>query len=249
VTQEFVDTDELRGARFQRADLTGALFRDVDLTSIKVTDALLIDADISGLITGLKINDVEVAPLISDELDRRHPERVLLRSTDPEGLQRAWDAVEAWWRPTLELARSLPESCRQQRVGEEWSLVETLRHLICVTDAWFGRAVLGESQPYHPLGLVPAFLGDGSQLGLTTSATPSFDEVVAVREERMAKVARYLATVTPDDLSNPRALNDDTGYPPAIEHTVLQCLHVVMDEEWNHHRYAERDLRIVSEGS
>jgi hypothetical protein len=247
VTKEFVDTDELRGARFERADLTGATFRDVDLTGIKVTDALLIDADISGLITGLKINEVEVAPLISDELDRRHPERVLLRSTDPEGLQRAWDAVEALWRPTLELARSLPESCRHQSVGEEWSLVETLRHLIFVTDAWFGRAVLGERQPYHPLGLGPTFLG--SQLGLTMSATPSFDEVVAVREQRMAKVARYLATVTPDDLSSPRLMNDDSGYPPATEHTTLKCLHVVMDEEWNHHQYAVRDLRIVSNRS
>jgi hypothetical protein len=147
VTERFVDTDVLRGARFERADLSGTTFRDVDLTGTKVTDAVLIDADISGLITGLKINDVEVAPLISDELDRRHPERVLLRSTDPEGLRLAWEAVEAWWRPTLELARSLPESCRQQRVGEEWSLVETLRHLIMVNDAWFGRAVLGERQP------------------------------------------------------------------------------------------------------
>jgi hypothetical protein len=37
--------------------------------------------------------------------------------------------------------------------------------------------------------------------------------------------------------------------PTSYEVPVLQCLHVVMDEEWNHHQYAERDLRIVSEGS
>ncbi len=32
---------------------------------------------------------------------------------------------------------------------------------------------------------------------------------------------------------------------PRKDHTVLQCLHVVLKEEWQHHRYAVRDLAVL----
>ena len=35
---------------------------------------------------------------------------------------------------------------------------------------------------------------------------------------------------------------------PRKDHTVLQCLHVVLKEEWQHHRYAVRDLRCSRSG-
>ncbi|MBA3288732.1 MAG: pentapeptide repeat-containing protein, partial [Acidimicrobiia bacterium] len=127
MVREVRRTDEFRGARFVGADLTGATFRDVDLTGATFTDALLIGADISGVISGLRINGVDVAPLVEAELDRLHPERLALRGTDPAGLREGWATVEAFWAPTVELARGLPESARQQRVDDEWSFVETLR--------------------------------------------------------------------------------------------------------------------------
>jgi uncharacterized protein YjbI with pentapeptide repeats len=73
MTAEFADTDELRGARFVRADLSGATFRDVDLSDV-VTDAVLANVSLSGLIVGLTVNEVDVGALITAELDRRHPE-------------------------------------------------------------------------------------------------------------------------------------------------------------------------------
>jgi hypothetical protein len=79
--------------------------------------------------------------------------------------------------------------------------------------------------------LVPEFFGDGSRLGLTMSATPTFDEVVILRRQRVATVAQYLSSVTPEQLSAPRAANDETGYPGPSKHTAIDCLHVVMDEE------------------
>jgi hypothetical protein len=240
-----VSDEELRGARFTRVDMSGATFRDVDLRGAKIVDALLENVELSGLITGLRVNGVEVAPLVEAELDRRYPERLALRATTPDGLRDGWAAVEAMWQPTIDHARSLPESARQERVDDEWSLVETLRHLVFVTDAWFGRAVIGTAPPYHPLGLPPSFLGDVSALGIAVDARPSFEEVLAVRHERMASVAAYLAVVTADELQGPRRGNDGAGYPPPTEHTVLACLHVVMDEEWNHHQYAIRDLAVL----
>jgi len=246
VAEELTDTAALRGARFTRVDLSGVRMRDVDLTGARIVDALLVGAQLSGLIDGLTVNDVEVAPLVAAELDRRHPERRLLRAEDPIGVQQGWAAVEALWRPTLAVAADLPESVRQERVDEEWSLVETLRHLVFVTDAWFGRAVLGRDHPYHPMGLAPAFLRDRSDLGLDSTATPSFAEVLAVREARVDEARAYLHGVEAGELALPRRGDDDHGYPPPTAHTVLDCLHIVMDEEWHHHRYAARDLATLT---
>jgi DinB superfamily/Pentapeptide repeats (8 copies) len=246
VGKEVENTDEYRGARFTRVDLSGSTLRDVDLTGAKIVDAMLVNTDVSGLITGMRVNGVEVAPLVEAELDRRHPERVKLRATTPAGLRDGWATVEAMWEPTIEQARQLPETIRQQRVDDEWSLVETLRHLIFVIDGWFGRAVLGEDDPYHPFGLPPAFIDDSAALGLEVDARPSFDDVLDVRHARMARVSSFLASATADDLGRPSQRDDTAGYPPVTEHTVLACLHIVMDEEWNHHQYAIRDLASLT---
>jgi hypothetical protein len=70
--------------------------------------------------------------------------------------------------------------------------------------------------------------------------------VLAVREARVDEVRAYLDAVDGDELSRPRRGDDDRGYPPPSTHTVLECLHVVMDEEWCHQRYAARDLAILT---
>jgi hypothetical protein len=247
VAKEIADTDELRGARFTRVDLAGAVFRDVDLRGAKVVEAVLLDADVSGLITGLRVNGIEVAPLIAAELDRLHPERVSLRGDDPAALRAGWAVVESFWRPTLDLATGLPEARCHERVDDEWSLVETLRHLVFVTDAWFRRTVLGIERPYHPIGLAPTFLaGMAARLGLDPDADPSLDEVLAVREERAQEVRARLASVTAAELAAPRRRSDADGYPPASSHSVRDCLHVVMGEEWAHHQYATRDLAVLT---
>ena len=250
MTADFSEADELRGASFTRVDLSGATFRDVDLSGARIVDAVLVDFDVSGLIAGMKVNGVEIAPLVEAELDRRHPERLLLRATDAAGLREGWAVVESLWRPTVERAGSLPAAALHERVDGEWSLVETMRHLVFVTDAWFGWAVLGDAHPYHPLGLAPTFLeARQGELGLDAAATPSFDDVAEVRAARMARVRDYLSTVDADELAHPRRGNDERGYPPPTAHAVIECLHVVMDEEWNHHQYAVRDLATLAAAS
>ena len=48
----------------------------------------------------------------------------------------------------------------------------------------------------------------------------------------------YLQAVAADDLAEP-----SDGPPWAWKKfTVLDCLAVIMNEEWHHHRYAVRDL-------
>jgi len=55
---------------FDNADLSGAVFREVNLTGVRMLGVVLRGADIDGDITGLRVNGVEVAPLIEAELDR-----------------------------------------------------------------------------------------------------------------------------------------------------------------------------------
>ena len=138
---------------------------------------------------------VATCPSTEAELDRLHPERVAMRATTPDGLREGWAAVEAMWQPTIELAHRLPEPTLHQRVDGEWSLVETLRHLIFVTDGWFSRTVLGEADPYHPFGILPTFLtAEAANLGIDEGAAPSFSEVLDVRAARIARVRDDLAT-------------------------------------------------------
>jgi DinB superfamily/Pentapeptide repeats (8 copies) len=242
----YANTDEFRGAEFVDSDMSGAWFREVNLIGARIRGALLMDADIDGVIHGLKVNGVEVAPLVEAELDRRHPERIKLRATTPDGMREAWAVVESFWGETMARARGMSEADRQRSVDEEWSFVETLRHLIHVIDGWFGRAVLCRPQPYHPLGLAPSFVQDPRAYGLDLEATPTFDEVAAVRAERMTQVRDYLATVTQDELDRPRTPDPAPADTSPEERTATECLHVLFDEEWAHHQFAVRDLDIIA---
>jgi hypothetical protein len=71
----------------------------------------------------------------------------------PDGFRRARDVLESLWAGTVERARALPPELLHERVGGEWSFVETLRHLLFATDIWVGRAILRDRRPWHPLSL------------------------------------------------------------------------------------------------
>ena len=63
--------EDLAGSRFQEVDLAGTRFRNVDLTGAVIRGALLVNVDIDGLIQDVRINGVDVVPLVEAELDRR----------------------------------------------------------------------------------------------------------------------------------------------------------------------------------
>ncbi len=87
-------------------------------------------------------------------------------------------------------------------MNDEWSAVETLRHLVFVHDSWFRRCCLGRTDLFTPMGLGPEFVADEEQ-GLDRSATPTLDEVRAVRRDQAAELEAWLATVTADELQHP----------------------------------------------
>ena len=84
----------------------------------------------------------------------------------------------------------------------EWSFAQTLRHLVMATDVWLGKAILEREQPFHPLGQPNAeYATDGYDTSIFTTDVPSYDEVLAVRAERMGMVRDFIAGVTAEELA------------------------------------------------
>ncbi len=233
-------------ARFEDQDLTDAEFRECDLTRARLIGVVMQDAVIDGLVSNLVVNGVEVTAYVEAELDRRHPVRLLIRSADPVDLRQASRQLRADWAATLERLGGLPKGSEHQRVDGEWSAVETVRHLVFVHDSWFRRCCLGSTKPFTAIGLASDFVPDQEEQGLDRAASPSLDEVLAVREAQGAELERWLSTVTADELSAPAPVPAGRGWPPyARGKSVLECVHVVLNEEWEHHGFCVRDLDLL----
>ncbi|MBO0806766.1 MAG: DinB family protein [Actinobacteria bacterium] len=248
VTAHYDGTGEFRGASFTGADFTGANFRDCDLRKAKITDSWLVDVSLSGLVGNLVVNDVDVTAFVAGELDKRHPERVQLREMRTAGDYRAmWDRLERLWAETLARAGRLPGSALHERVDDEWSFVETLRHLVFATDRWGSYMILDKPVPYHPLGLPqPGFTSaDAAALGIDLDARPSLAEVLEARGTRTTLVRGILDGLTDDDLERECPRLPAPGYPEET-YTLGRCLRVIMREECEHRRYAVRDLTALA---
>lgn len=231
--------------RFDDQDLTDSEFRECDLTRARLIGVVMQDAVIDGLVTNLVVNGVEVSAYVEGELDRRYPVRLLIRSADPVELRRGFRTLRADWSATIARLQKMPEGSEHRRVDGEWSAVETLRHLVFVHDCWFARCCLGSSGPVTAFGLATEHVLE-REPGLDPTATPSLDEVLAVRDLQGVELDRWLSTVTADELSARAPVPEDAGWPPyARGKSVLECVHVVLDEEWAHHGFCVRDLAIL----
>jgi hypothetical protein len=237
---EVFEHRNLRGARFTACDLTGAVMRGVMVDDLEVDSPWLLEGG------RLVVNGVDVASYVDTELDRRFPGRSQRRADSPEGLRAAWRALQDTWSATLARAAALPSTTVDVSVDGEWSLAETLRHLVMATDTWLGRAVLDLEQPYHPHGLANAEAEeDGLDLSVFATTPPTYDEVLAARADRVRLVGDFLEEVTAEVLAEERP----SPWAPQYRETVLSCLHTILEEEWEHHRYAVRDLDAIEAGT
>jgi hypothetical protein len=127
----------------------------------------------------------------------------------------------------------MPEGTADISVDGEWSFAQTQRHLIHATDMWFGRAILGREE-LHPLGLADVSCKEDAQ---SAAGEPTYSEILEARAGHQTLVRDFLATVTPAELDAPRT-NPHGPHPE----TTRSCLHVILEEEWEHYRFATRDL-------
>jgi hypothetical protein len=245
---KFTRSDELRGAEFVDADLRGARFVETDLSGVVMRGVQVGGADIDApwLCEGesfMRVNGVDVIPFVEAELNRRFPGRAERRASDPDGLRAAWAALERTWSAMFVRVAAMPAGTVDISVGGEWSFAQTLRHLVLATDMWLGRAILELEQPFHPIGLTDSgTVGEaGLDMSIFVTATPSYPEVLEARADRVAMVRDFLASVTPAELAAARENPHNPKYPE----TTLSCIHVILEEEWEHYRYAVRDLDAI----
>jgi DinB superfamily/Pentapeptide repeats (8 copies) len=250
---EFREQD-LTGARFERVSLRNADFRSVDLSGAQIRGTAfhgcrmrgveLADVDIYGELKNVVINGVDVAPLVDAELNRRMPERAKMRPDDSDGFRAAWEILEDLWQRTVARAKTFQEETLHRSVDGEWSFIQTLRHLNFASAAWVGRMILGNPSPWHPLDLpwdeAPGWEG----IPWDREARPSLDDVLALRRERQAMVREVVESLTDVALTD-RVSRTEPGWPRLQNFGVDECLRIVLNEEWEHRLYAERDLTAL----
>jgi Pentapeptide repeats (8 copies)/DinB superfamily len=206
------------------SDLRGAEFVGADLRG-----ARFVEADLSGVVMrGVQVEGADIdAPFLFDGKSSLH-----VNGVDVVPL------VEA------ELNRRFPGRADRRAADPDglraaWAALE---QNWAATDMWLGRAVLEIKQPFHPIGLTDTSTeADGLDMSIFATVTPSYSEVLEARGGRIAMVREFLASVTSGELAAARMNPHDPEYPE----TTLSCLHVILNEEWEHHRYAVRDLDAI----
>jgi uncharacterized damage-inducible protein DinB len=248
--------EDLRGSRFERVDLSGSEFRSSDLSETRFRDVYLsrvvmrgvelVDVDIHGEIVNVTINGVDIGPLVNAELDRRDPDRAKMRPTDAAGFREAWDVLERLWAETVGRARRLDPELLHESVAGEWSFTETLRHLVFATDSWIRRAILGDPSPWDPLDLPWDEMPDTPGVPRDRDARPSLDVVLELRRDRKSTVRELLDGLTDESLDGHTEPVAGPGWPRSRSYPVRDCLLCILNEEWEHRLYAERDLDAIS---
>jgi hypothetical protein len=242
---------DLSGARFEDVYLRDAKLRDVDLSGADIRMALLhgvrmrgvelVDVDVHGEVSNVVINGVDIAPLVEAELNRRLPERAMMRPDTADGFRTAWAILERRWEETVARARTFPEAELHRGVDDEWSFIQTLRHLNFATAAWIERMINGSAAPWHPLDLPWDEAPGWDGIPWDKQARPSLDDVLAVRHDRQAAVRKVIDALTDEQLGTTVTCTAP-GWPQLEDFPLKQCLRIVLNEEWEHRLYAERDL-------
>jgi hypothetical protein len=250
---DFRDQD-LRGATFTRVRLNQAAFRDVDLSDaqirgselhrVRMRGVELVDVEISGEVQNVVVNGVDIAPLVEAELNRRMPDRAKMRPTDADGFREAWDILVGLWDGTVTRAKGFSEADLNRSVDDEWSFLQTLRHLNFAHAAWTGRMILGDPSPWHRLDIPWDEAPDWDDIHLDRAARPSLDEVLAVRRQRQDATGEVMAALTDEQLAS-TVSRAEPGWPSAEDFPFKECLLIILIEEWEHRLYAERDLSKI----
>jgi hypothetical protein len=263
---EFRD-DDLSGSTFHHVRLKGATIQDADLSELVIRDAWMAgavfrgvmlpdarlvgiemrDVEIDGRIEGrLVVNGVDVAPYVEAELNRRDPDRALLRPTDADGFRAAWAMLERRWAALVDRARGLPPEQLHESVDGEWSFIQTLRHLAFATECWLLRAIQGDPRPWQPLSLPWDEAPPTEGVPHDREARPDLDTALALRLDRAAHVRAYLDRLTDEELAGMTTPVTEPGWPEPESFPVRECLLTILREEWEHRRFAERDLDALA---
>lgn len=165
----------------------------------------------------------------------------------PEAYRAAWADLDRLWAETVAKAQSLGEEQLHESVNGEWSFIQTLRHLSYATDLWVFAVVQGAPDPYDTLDLpFDGYEGFPNGIAYERDARPPLADVLALRADRTARVRRFFEELTQERIESTVDF-ESVGWPFTETFHVGQCLATVVNEEWHHRNFAERDLdRLIA---
>jgi hypothetical protein len=74
---------------------------------------------------------------------------------------------------------------------------------------------------------------------------PTLDMVLELRRDRMATMRGVIEGLTEEALNGHTEPVQGPGWPPSGSYPVRECLLIILNEEWEHRLYAERDLAAL----
>jgi hypothetical protein len=110
--------------------------------------------------------------------------------------------------------------------------------------AWVSRMILGNTSPWHPLDLPWDEAPGWDDIPWHREAQPPLNEVLTIRHERQTMVRHVIESLTDQQLAS-QVTRTEPGWPQLHNFPVKQCLRIVLNEEWEHRLYAERDLTAL----
>lgn len=219
---------------FWGVNLQKVLFRDADLSGSSFFHVFMKNVSIDGEIDRLVVNGVDVTDYVNEH-DRWWPLRTNLSPDSVQGLRQSWEILTSEWTRLLAKVPDTDPSVVHRSVNGEWSLTDTLRHLIFAMDKWFVLPILGEKH-FNPIGLPNTESQDRQWPGLDTGADIDFAAALKERESQQHRFSSFISSMRMDDL--PELVDiEENGPVPAF-----MCFHVVLEEEFEHLRYMIRDL-------
>jgi hypothetical protein len=81
------------------------------------------------------------------------------------------------------------------------------------------------------------------------AARPSLDAVLELRRDRMSTVRQVIEGLSDESLNGRTEPVEGPGWPRPRSYPVREVLLIILNEEWEHRLYAERDLNALDAGS
>jgi hypothetical protein len=103
----------------------------------------------------------------------------------------------------------------------------------------------GFREAWDPLDLPWDEMRDTPGVPRDRAVRPPLETVLALRRDRMCTVRELVDGLTDASLNASTEPVEGPGWPPPRSFPVRECLLVVLNEEWEHRLYAERDLAAL----